>query len=448
MLRGTWQTRLRKQLLVYLSIAGLLFSETSAFASEDMVHMVGSSDNLTSIRNLYCDPSIKVSEIAKYNGFINPNLIHPGQTVRIKPQWLKATILPVKVIVFSGDVKLKKLSEKHAKPLTSMLELTEGDQLFTGTNSLVKLRFADDSVVNLQPNATMQILSSRKQLHADKMQIEVNVLQGRTEVLANPEHRANREFKVKTPSAVAVVRGTTFRVGAEDGKAVEETLGGNVDFAVGEHKVAVTKGFGSFAQGGQAPVAPIALPPAPAVERFPSKFDFAPINFQLPSHDDVAVVTAQLSQQSDFSSLISTERLDSSDQGAVLALGEIEDGEYFLKLRSENDKGLQSEDVVHAFTVDVYPLPPKPTLALDTVSFKPSAGWPLHWSQMQGVDSYVLQVSSDEGFEQLILEKSLFYNSFYLTSQLAEKAKYWRVGIHTDEDSIKFSKPVKLQTLN
>lgn len=444
---GHWQIT-KKQRFIYLSLAGILLGESSAFAASDITHTVGPSDNLSKIRNLYCDPAINAFEIAKYNGLANPNLIHPGDVIRIHPMWLKSTTLPIKLIVFSGDVKVKKHHAKKSVPLTQAHVLAEGDELVTGDNSLVKLRFADESVVNLQPNATMKILSSRKQTHTDQMQIEVDVQQGRTEVLANPEHRANRQFKVKTPSAVAVVRGTTFRVGSEAGKTIEETLGGQVDFAVGDDKVAVGKGFGSYAKDGQGPVPPVALPPVPDITNLPDRFDFAPVSFQLPQQDKVAAITVQLSQADDFSSLISTERLNADATDTQLALGDIKDGDYFIKLRSESDQGLQSEDVVHAFTVDVYPLPPEPIEVQDSVSFNPSAGWPLAWVRMPGINHYILQVSSDDGFKDVVLEKSLFYNSFYLTSLLAQKAKYWRVGIRTDENSVKFSKPVKLDTLN
>jgi len=126
-------------------------------------------------------------------------------------------------------------------------------------------------------------------------------------------------------------------------------------------------------------------------------------------------------------------------------LGAIADGDYYLKLRSESEQGLQSADVVHAFTVDVFPLPPEP---INMGNFLPSAGWPLQWTRMQGFTEYVLQVSDDDGFENVIFEKPLFYNSFYLTPLLAKTGQYWRVGIRTDENTVKFSKPVELASLD
>jgi len=142
----------------------------------------------------------------------------------------------------------------------------------------------------------MQIISSRKPYQSDKMQIEVNMQQGRTEVLANPAHKANRQFKVKTPSAVAVVRGTKFRVGSEAGKTIEETLDGSVGFAVAANEVHVEKGFGSVAEAGKPPASPVALPPAPEVENLQSRFDFAPVAFDLAGQDQVAANSLYLLQ--------------------------------------------------------------------------------------------------------------------------------------------------------
>lgn len=445
MLSGYWLTK-RKQLFVCLSLAGVMSAQAGEL-SPGLTHTVVPSDHITAIRNLYCDPAVSTLQIADYNGINNPNLIHPGDVIRIKSSWLKSTALPVNVIVFSGDVKVHKVNQSTSEPLTQQHVLSEGDKLVTGPNSLVKLRFADDSVVNLQPNAVMRIVYSRKLYQSDKMQIEVDVQKGRTEVLANPAHKANRRFKVKTPSAVAVVRGTTFRVGSEAGKTIEETLDGAVDFAVAENKVQVEKGFGSVAEAGKPPFPPVALPPAPDAAALQNRFEFAPVTFNLPKLKKVVAINAQLSQAEDFSSLISTQRLPVvGGDSSQLALGAIADGDYYLKLRSESDQGLQGEDVIHAFTVDVFPLPPEPLLGVG--SFLPSAGWPLQWSRMEGVNEYVLQVSDAEDFEHVTFERSLFYHSFYLTPLLAKSAKFWRVGIRTDEDKIKFSKPIELSALD
>ncbi len=445
MLSGCWLTK-KKPLFVCLSLAGVISAQAGE-VSPDMTHTVIPSDHITAIRNHYCDPAVSARQIADYNGILNPNLIQPGDVIRIKPSWLKSTPQPINLLVFSGDVKIQKHNKKASETLTQKHVLSEGDKLITGANSLVKLRFADDSVVNLQPNAVMQIVFSRKPYHSDKMQIEVDMQQGRTEVLANPEHKADRQFKVKTPSAVAVVRGTKFRVGSEAGKTIEETLDGSVDFAVAANKVQVEKGFGSLAEAGKAPLPPVALPPVPDAAALQSRFEFAPVTFDLAKQEKVAAINVQLSQAEDFSSLISTQRLSvTSGASSQLALGAITDGDYYLKLRSESDQGLQSEDVIHAFTVDVFPLPPEPVLGNSSIS--PSAGWALQWSRMQGIDGYVLQVSDAEGFSNVMFEKPLFYNSFYLTPFLAKTAKYWRVGIRTNENKIKYSKPIELTKLD
>lgn len=446
MVRGHWLTK-RKQLFVCLCLAGVISAQAHA-ASPDLAHTVAPSEHITAIRNQYCDPAVSTLQIAQYNGVANPNLIHPGDVIRIKSSWLKSAILPINVILFSGDVKVVKHNKKSREPLTQQHVLTEGDKLFTGANSLLKLRFADDSVVNLQPNAVMQIVSSRKSYQSDKIQIQVDVQQGRTEVLANPAHKADRQFKVKTPSAVAVVRGTRFRVGSEAGKTIEETLDGSVDFSVAADKVSVNKGFGSFAEAGKPPVPPVTLPPAPDVANLQNRFDFSPVAFDLAKQEKVAAINVQLSQVKDFSSLISTQSLSvAGDQSAHLDLDAIADGDYYLKLRSQSDQGLQSEDVIHAFTVDVFPLPPEP-MNMVSGSYIPSAGWPLQWARMQGFNEYVLQVSDTNGFDNVVFEKSLFYNSFYLTPLLAKPAKYWRVGVRTDENTVKFSKPVELASLD
>ncbi len=430
--------------LLFLSItsASLVLARSSDDGAE-FVYTITQDDHLTSIRDLFCDPHVKTAQLAKHNNLSDKNLVHPGQIIKIPTQWLKSKVLPIKLIVFSGDVSLSKFKAGTTKALTMQDQLQEGDTLTTGANSLAKVRFADDSVVNLQPNAKLKVLLSRQRVNSDKMDILVEVTQGRIEVLANPAHTANRQFKVKTPSAVAVVRGTQFRVGANAGKTIEETLDGAVDFRANKEAVNVVKGFGSFVKKGEAPLPPVELPPEPETISISKLIEKPPVALALMPQAGVSVTVAQLSDVKDFTKILSTQRV--SMQGAAaqqLSFEGLEDGQYYVKLRSEDAQGLQSQDVVHPFMVDVYPLTPDPEVPLTNTP--PSVGWPLQWSRIARDDQYFIQVSNSEKFEVPALQKTTFYNSFYLTHQLAPQAKYWRVGIQNEEGGVKYSQPIEL----
>jgi len=116
---GHWLTK-RKALFVCLCLVGVVSAKEQA-ASPDLNHTVIPSEHITAIRNLYCDPAISTQQIAHYNGVANPDLIYPGDVIRLKSSWLKATKLPINVIVFSGDVKVIKHNKTAREPLIILL---------------------------------------------------------------------------------------------------------------------------------------------------------------------------------------------------------------------------------------------------------------------------------------------------------------------------------------
>lgn len=438
--KNVLSTMILAWVMAILPVYGVYAEEPLA---PDFAYTVLVGDNLTIVRDQLCSPAITVKQIATYNKVANPNFIRPGQSLLIPTNWLKAKVLPIQLLVFTGDVTIQKKHAAKAVALTAQHAINEGDKLFTGSKGIVKIRFADESVLNLQPNASLEILSSRQRYHSDKMEIEVGVNQGRVEVLANPEHQSSRQFKVKTPSAVAVVRGTEFRVGAASDKTIEETIKGKVDLAVNADTVQVEKGYGSYAQAGSPPKPPVLLPPEPLTAQLATRFDNAPVAFAFPAQEGVKAVIAQVYQTDALSNLLETQRsvLPTGDAQTV-QFGALEDGKYYLRLRAEDAQGLQSQDVVHAFEVDLYPLPPKPETSLG--NFTASAGSPLQWSRMKDYDQYTVQVAEQATFDQVLFEKNVFYNSFYFTQQMAPNAKFWRVGIQTETGNLKFSKPQKL----
>lgn len=162
------------------------------------------------------------------------------------------------------DVKAnKKPASKQVLVINS--QLNEGDVVVTGANSIAKLRFFDASVTVIQPNSSIEIAKSYQYTGLGEVVTELALSIGRTEVLANPNRNVNSHFQIQTPSAVAAVRGTEFRVGVEGENrqlALQETLEGKVAFSASGSEVLVAQGFGSVAEFGKAPLPPVALPSA------------------------------------------------------------------------------------------------------------------------------------------------------------------------------------------
>ena len=86
--------------------------------------------------------------------------LQPGQVLNIPVEMLKKTPVAVKVLVAAGDVVAMTVADNEQRSIKSGDLLAQGDKLSTGQYSVAKLRFADDSVVDVQQNSNIEIRAS------------------------------------------------------------------------------------------------------------------------------------------------------------------------------------------------------------------------------------------------------------------------------------------------
>lgn len=143
-----------------------------------------------------------------------------------------------------------------------------GDALYTGellrtdAGARAKLALADGSVVRVLEDSLVR-LGALELTAGLQRKVQLELLRGTVETDAAPGGEGS-VFEVRTRSAVAGVRGTRFRVSAqEDGTGRLETLEGKVALGAERAEVDVTGGHGSRAMPGTAPEPPRRLLAAP-----------------------------------------------------------------------------------------------------------------------------------------------------------------------------------------
>lgn len=82
-------------------------------------------------------------------------------------------------------------------------------------NIRLDVRFADGSVVTMQSNSTMKLDTLSIYSGGGMVDTKLRLQQGKVEVAANPKHVPRNQLQIMTPSAVAAVRGSHFRVSTE-----------------------------------------------------------------------------------------------------------------------------------------------------------------------------------------------------------------------------------------
>lgn len=423
---------------------------TSNLQQQDWVYTVKLNESYARIQQQYLASYNSIAVLAKYNKHPEDKKLQPNQVLNIPLKLLKKQAKPVEVVLVAGDVSLLANKQKSTKVLTANSLLNQGDEVKTGTNSIAKLRFADASEVDVQPNANMQILQSFQYAGQGDIIIQLKLTQGRTEVKANPNRNFDSRFQIETPSAVAAVRGTEFRVGAEGALALQETLAGEVAFLASGEEVLLTKGFGSAAEQGRAPLPPIVLPAAPDVSQFATIVDSVPVQFTLMPQTDAVAWVSQLALDAEFTKIINAQTVlaANNQQSAVLDFADLADGQYYLKLRAKEVNGLQGNDALHAFKVMARPFPPN-LVAPDHGANVGGLPINLSWTFVEGGNSYLVQIAQDAEFSQIALARVTSFGQLQVSQMMlppslnvdvSPQQYYWRVSNLVNGQPVKFSK--------
>lgn len=172
------------------------------------------------------------------------------------------------LMVVKGSVKVQNASKQSTDAKVGG-KVQEGDTIITGADSRAKVVMSDRNVINVNPDTQIQIAKYENDAATGKKNVEMNLLQGK--VRNNVEQTYDGEkskFLIKTPTAVAGVRGTQFLTGYDiktkmtsvvtfKGAVALATVGANGALGV---SVTVKKGQMSNAAPNSTPDAPKSVP--------------------------------------------------------------------------------------------------------------------------------------------------------------------------------------------
>lgn len=395
-------------------------SESGNASQEALNYIVQENDSLHAICKKYCVSHADINYLAQLNHVRNPDLIYPNQEIKIPFAYLRVSHYPAHALVANGDVRIKKVGTDTFIKLQNNESIFVGDTVQTGANSIVKIKFADGSTSNLQPNSSLTLLSSHQYAGKSNFYIKVQLSKGRTEIVANPQHLQEDQLEVETPTAVAAVRGTVFRVGVEKNNTIEETLQGLVSVTANAQEVSVEQQYGTVAREGEPPLAPQKLPSSPETKNLPTVVRGAEATLNIPEQAGLVWV-AQLAKDANFNEVV-----DSQSGTGALRLENLAIGQYFLKLRHQDAHGLQSDDATHTFQVQAA-LPKLILIAPLGQSLTENFNI-FSWHNLPQHVGYTIQIAKDASFEQLVLTRSVSFNTFYLQEALPAGQYFWRVA--------------------
>jgi len=169
------------------------------------------------------------------------------------------------MMVVKGDVKVTDTTGKTESAKIGK-KVTEGDTITAGPDSRAKIVMSDKNVLNISPDTQVKIQKYTGAQNG-KQEVELNVAYGkiRADVEKNKYDGEKNKFNVRTPSAVAGVRGTDFITSFNKGTKVTEVITFHGTVAVGQPAANGAIANPVYVNQGQKTEVPVGAPPQPPV---------------------------------------------------------------------------------------------------------------------------------------------------------------------------------------
>lgn len=173
--------------------------------------------------------------------------------------------------VVKGDVQIKSAKDGKTAKAKVGSKIFPKDTIITGKDSRAKIVMVDNNVLNISPETKLEIQNYEYAPEAGKKDVLLNVLYGKVRSKVEQKYDGKTtNFQLKTPTAVAGVRGTDFMAGYAPSTNVSSVVTFEGSVAFGQpgpggtilNPVAVTPGQMTEMAGNVAPPPPRPVPPA------------------------------------------------------------------------------------------------------------------------------------------------------------------------------------------
>jgi hypothetical protein len=353
------------------------------------------NDNLINICKKYLDEPSQWPEIARINHLKNPDLIYQHQRLVIPVHFLKGLPVNGRVIFIKGDVTVRSAPGETWKTLKMGEFIQQGNIIRTGAESVVEIIFDDGTSFFQRAETILDVHTTQRK--GGSMLWQRFVLQG-GQLFLKVRRSLGQEsrIEIQTPAAVAVARGTDFRVSLDTRQSMtSEVLEGKVDVKAREQVVALNEGEGTRVNMGEPPQKPrkLLLPPHPL--ELQALYRMMPFRVQFQNVEGAAAYRIGLSTDAEGKNVI---RENIVRSGEALELSGLEDGEYYLSGRSIDAVGIEGfSSAGQKIQVRVNPLPPFIQGPADGVKHKGNSV-SFHWLKVPQAVRYALEVSPSREF--------------------------------------------------
>ena len=388
----------------------------------EILYTVQPGDTLLGLSQHLLDTPERWRDVQKLNDIPRPRHLQPGTTLRLLPGWLKPHAERATLETASNEVKI------NGKPAHDGDHLPEGTTVKTGPDSAALITLPDGTRLRI-PSATEVRLERLRAYHGEK-DLDAGFLLRHGGIEPDSPGKRSRPLNIRTPSGNAAVRGTHFRVHAENKRSTVEVLRGQVAAGNRRSTTPVDAGQGAwFTAKGKPTVTP--LPPAPELTTLSGRtwHETAP-QLPLPARDaQTAAWHVEVSTRQDFGAMV----LDTRTQAPAFTLPSRQDGPHFVRVSRISPTGIEGYAGLAEISILARPLPPK--LQPQAAEVQVNRDHPLMFAWQTVPDEvalpqrYRLQVAADADFRTILHDTVVDARSARIQPDTRRPlARWWRVA--------------------
>lgn len=392
-------------------------------------------------------------EVSRINRLRNPNLILPGQVLRIPARLMRTRPVPARLVGVTGDVQV------GTRAATPGMPLVEGEALQTAENGSAVIELGDRSRVQVPPSSLAELAASRQigarvsappnGASSDEsggwFTGSLRLLRGSVEVFATKVLRV-KPLEVVTPTAVIGVRGTHYRVSFDEAanrSTHSEVVEGKVRFDRADRSTGtdLPGGFGAQADA-VASTRPVAtkMLDAPDLSALPKRFERPLVRLAIP--ETIGPTRVQVAVDPEFNAMVSDQR---ADAGAEVRIAGLDDGTWNLRVRRIGERGIEGRDATLAFVLKARPEPPAYS-APRSDSKQAVGNVEFAWAQNVEAPRARIQVAQDAEFSRLVIDQDNVSDGRARAELAAPGTYHWRLAsVRPDGDHGPFGDPQRFE---
>lgn len=378
------------------------------------------SDTMQAVAKRMLNPKYNWSDLVRHNRIDNVKSLQAGSIIKIPMSWLKMQPKPAKVLSVNGNVLHKKARLTTYKMLKANQLIQVGDEV-KSRNGTALIKLADNSIIRLESESHIHFNRLSHFGDTGMTDTKIRLKRGGLINTVAPLKRGSR-YEISSPSAVAAVRGTEFRMRTEGNRTQIEVTEGKVEFGNRQRSSIINAGEAAEISHQSAQIETRDLFPAPQKQNTNNRLSDLPTQFTW------APVPGAESYKYELTEMSKGQRLQAGEKSSPeVEIANLKSGQYQLAMRAVDSDGFEGLNDLTQLDIALEGQKPTPLQPLDA-SVANNTNVQFSWKVANPKDLSKVQISSDPDFIDLIIDEPFGKNQTFSASPKLKPGEYfWRV---------------------